>query len=542
MFVPLLDRILAPLVFYAFVVALVYGLRSVLPNLLTAVVFSLATVWVGYVVALGVSRERKLDRLGKRAWQNRQWAWTPWHIGMLFEAIYYFTTERTLEWWTMVFHKHGNPQNPYTVEGITIGERIIFTADEENIKAILASQFGAFGKGPQFRKEWKDFLGLSIFTTDGTLWHDSRTLLRPQFVKDRVSDLQTFEKHVQHLLPLLAGNANGATVRVDDLFYRFTLDAVTDFLLGKSVDSLENGQTKFATAFSEVQRVQALIARAGPLRGWVPKKSFFESLDVMNEFIGTYIDRALQLSPDELEKKSKSDEGYTFLHAIAGYTQNRQVLRDQLVAVLLAGRDTTAVTLSWLFYELSRQPQIVHKLRQEILNHVGLHERPSYTNLKDMRYLQHTINECLRLYPVVPYNVRVALEDTTLPRGGGPDGNEPIGVSEGTPVGYSTLVLQRRQDIYPPESAAFPHYLKFAPERWDSWTPKAWTYIPFNGGPRICIGQQFALTEMAYTVVRILQTFERIESRMASEPALKADIVLQPAPSVDVAFFRAEKS
>lgn len=307
--------------------------------------------------------------------------------------------------------------------------------------------------------------------------------MRPQFVRDRVSDLQTFEKHVQQLLPLLAGPADGATVRVDDLFYRFTLDAVTDFLLGKSVDSLANGQTEFATAFSEVQRVQATIARAGPLQSWVPKKSFFASLEVMNQFIGTYIDRALELPPAELEKKSKSDEGYTFLHAIAEYTRNRQVLRDQLVAVLLAGRDTTAVTLSWLFYELSRQPRIVAKLRQEILKHVGMHAQPTYVNLKDMRYLTHTINECLRLYPVVPYNVRVALTDTTLPRGGGPDGSEPIGVLEGTPVGYSTLILQRRADVYPPESADFPHYLKFAPERWDLWTPKSWTYIPFSTYP-----------------------------------------------------------
>ncbi len=400
----------------------------------------------------------------------------------------------------------------------------------------MATQFQDFGKGPQFRKEWKDFLGLSIFTTDGELWHNSRMLLRPQFIKDRVSDLHTFETHVQVLLPLLAGGSDGATVRMDDLLYRFTLDAATDFLFGRSVNSLQNSQTDFADAFTEVQRVQATVARAGPLQAFVPKKSFHEGLKVLNTFIGKFIDQALQLSPEELEKTTKSDEGFTFLHALASYTRDRDVLRDQLVATLLAGRDTTAVSLSWLFYELSKHPEIVEKLQKEIMNIVGVHREPTYDDLKSMRYLQHTLNETLRLYPVVPYNVRVALYDTTLPRGGGKDGTEPIAVTKDTPIGYSTLILHRREDVYPPPSATFAHHLEFSPERWDNWTPKAWTYIPFNGGPRICIGQQFALTEMAYTVVRILQRFERIESRQDEFPMFRSDIVLAPARGVKVAF------
>ena len=109
-----------------------------------------------------------------------------------------------------------------------------------------------------------------------------------------------------------------------------------------------------------------------------------------------------------------------------------------------------------------------------------------------------------------------------------------------TPVGYSTFILQRREDIYPPASTGFPDYLDFVPERWDHWTPKAWTYIPFNGGPRICIGQQFALTEMAYTVVRILQTYERMECRHLEFPMFRSDIVLQPGKGVRVAFSRRE--
>jgi cytochrome P450 len=162
---------------------------------------------------------------------------------------------------------------------------------------------------------------------------------------------------------------------------------------------------------------------------------FYDSIKTINDFVDRFIEQALDLSPEELEKKTNHDQGYTFLHAIAGYTRDRTVLRDQLVSVLLAGRDTTACTLTWVIYHLSMDPNILAKLRQEIIATIGLERTPTYEDLKSMKYLQHILNEALRLYPVVPYNVRLALTDTTLPVGGGKDGLQPIGILKGTPIG-----------------------------------------------------------------------------------------------------------
>jgi cytochrome P450 len=212
-----------------------------------------------------------------------------------------------------------------------------------------------------------------------------------------------------------------------------------------------------------------------PLNIFISRRSYYQGIKVLNEFVNPYIEQALRLSDEELEKRTRADEDYTFLHAIASFTKDRQVLRDQIVAVLLAGRDTTACTLSWLFYLLSMHPHVTQKLRLEIMEHVGLQDPPTYKDLKSMRYLQHTMNEVLRLYPVVPYNLRVALRDTTLPHGGGPNGDQPVGVLDGTMVGYSTLLMQRREDLYPSVGAGFPPILDFVPERWDEWTPKSWT-------------------------------------------------------------------
>jgi hypothetical protein len=125
-----------------------------------------------------------------------------------------------------------------------------------------------------------------------------------------------------------------------------------------------------------------------PLNRLIPRKSFYQGLDVINQFVNPFIDDALQLSPDELATKTKTEEGYTFLHALASYTRDRKMLRDQLVAVLLAGRDTTAATLSWTFYELARHPEAFQKLREEIIAKVGLEDAPTYQHLKDMKYLQ----------------------------------------------------------------------------------------------------------------------------------------------------------
>jgi cytochrome P450 len=157
----------------------------------------------------------------------------------------------------------------YTVEAAPAGRRCIFTAEPENIKAILATQFTDYGKGEPFHREWKDFLGDSIFVTDLDQWHASRQLIRPQFIKDRVSDLEVFEEHVQILMEQIDktgkkwDGSQGGEIDVSDLFFRYTLDAATHFLLGRSVGSLENGDQEFAIAFGEAQRVQNIITRAG---------------------------------------------------------------------------------------------------------------------------------------------------------------------------------------------------------------------------------------------------------------------------------------
>jgi len=165
-----------------------------------------------------------------------------------------------------------------------------------------------------------------------------------------------------------------------------------------------------------------------------------------------------------------------------------------MLNILLAGRDTTASLLSWLFHQLLRNPEIFTKLRETIIYTFGTYENPrdiSFSTLKGSQYLQHCLNETLRLWTVVPGNGRRSNKDTTLPRGGGPDGESPVFIPKDTEVNYSIHVMHRRKDLWGEDAE------EFKPERFVGRRP-GWEYLPFNGGPRICIGQQFALTYVLF--------------------------------------------
>ncbi len=145
-------------------------------------------------------------------------------LDILYAAVKAGQDHKALEFWQALFDGAGVSSDEgggYTCEGVPGGRRIVFTADPENVKAVLATQFADFGKGKIFHDDWFEFLGDSIFTTDLDRWHDSRQLIRPQFIKNRVSDLQKFENNVEKLLPKMGGK--GAEVDVASLFFRQVL-------------------------------------------------------------------------------------------------------------------------------------------------------------------------------------------------------------------------------------------------------------------------------------------------------------------------------
>lgn len=317
--------------------------------------------------------------------------------------------------------------------------------------------------------------------------------MRPQFAREQVSDLDLEERHIQHIMSALdhSMQPNGWTSEVDlqVLFFRLTLDSATEFLFGESVDSQvrlqpgykpnkeESLSSDFASAFDKGQMALAMRARFAEMYWVVNTKTFRDSCKLCHQFIDHFVRLALskRLQKKDLGNRvSGTKEKYVFIEALARETQDPVELRSQLLNILLAGRDTTASHLGWLFLCLVRDPPRYKKLRNIIVAEFGTYEHPSeitFSKLKSCRYLQHCNNEALRLYPVVPINGRYANKDTTIPHGGGEDGNSPIFVPKGTSVEYSVHVMHHRKDIWGPDAD------EFRPERWEN-RKVGWEYLP----------------------------------------------------------------
>jgi cytochrome P450 len=356
-----------------------------------------------------------------------------------------------------------------------------------------------------------------IFTNDGADWSHSREMLRPNFVRSQIGDVATFERHISHLIAKLPRDSS--TVDLAEFFFRLTMDSATEFLFGESTDSLtKDSEEGFAGAFNRSQDNIAMRARFGILVKWMPSLFGIGSMNKDQKFVHDFVDYYVEkgcAKRDQLRAQGKTEEKsnrYIFIDELVSQTNDRTRIRSEALNILLAGRDTTASLLTNVWWILSKRPDLWAKLQTEVTSLDGAH--PTFEQLKDLKFLRALLNESLRLYPVVPQNSREAQEDTTLPIGGGPDGSSPLFVPKGQVVGWSVYAMHRRTDYYGADAE------EFRPERWldDPATGTkglrpGWEYLPFNGGARICLGQQFALTEASYTTVRLCQAFGGIESR-----------------------------
>ncbi|KAJ7034398.1 cytochrome P450 [Mycena alexandri] len=198
-------------------------------------------------------------------------------------------------------------------------------------------------------------------------------------------------------------------------------------------------------------------------------------------------------------------EAETLLDELLNSTSDPKVLKDETLNILLAGRDTTMHTTTMVVYFLSMYPDTCARLRDEVLTHVGPTRRPTYDDIKNMRYLRAVINESLRLYPSVPFNTRESIKATTWPS---PDpAQKPIYIPAGTKVPYSVFIMHRLKDLWGPDAEEFSPD-RFLDERLKKYLiNNPFQFLPFNGGPRICLGQQFAYNEMSFMLIRLLQSF-----------------------------------
>ncbi|TVY41964.1 Cytochrome P450 [Lachnellula subtilissima] len=384
--------------------------------------------------------------------------------------------------------------NIHTVRVPILDYELLVTRDPENVKAMLSAQSSDYDISATRANAFMPLLGEGIFTSVGQQWKHSRALVRPQFSKDEISNLDLIDRHIQTFLGVLNEQEKGWTSTIDlqPLFFYFSLDVATEFLYGQSVNS------------------QAAIAGLANADNGIDGAAFARHLDEAKHLV----DKRDFLVQDRLtSKRTPSLEGegtrkFVFLDELVKETQNITELRNETLHTLLAGRDPAAALMGWTFYLLSRHPATFSKLRSIIVAEFGSSTSSSditFEKLRSCTFIQHVLNEVIRIVAIIPMNERIALRDTTLPRGGGEDGTSSIFVRKGIQVLIPAYAMQHRPDIWGEDVE------EFRPERWEG-RKVGWEWIPFGGGPRKCLGQQFGFTEVSLLVVRFLQRFDGVEN------------------------------
>jgi len=392
-------------------------------------------------------------------------------IDAFLQALAALREFRLPQHFSALFERHGQ-----TYYGKALGRWILLTNEPENIKTVLGTNMPDWPiDGPRLFAALPVLGPRSIFTTNGQEWFAARTMMRPAFVRDQVSDLERFGKHIDNFLAVIP--RDGSTFDIQELLLKLTMDSSTDFLLGHSTNSLVYASPEalqFYRDFEYASSEAAVRSLLGPILHYLPHPKLKKSVQRLRQYIRFYIRKVTEKGSSETK-----DRSYVFIDELLKLNPTEDYLIDQVLSVIVAGRDTTASGLSAVFYCLARHPDAVKRLKDEMAQ-LGV-ENPTWEQLKQMKYLNNVIKEgefytyipqsssvlvshfttAMRLFPPISTNSRTSNKETILPVGGGPDGSEPLLVAKGTSLRWSTYCLHRRKDIYGSDAD------EFRPERWE---------------------------------------------------------------------------
>ncbi|ORY47209.1 cytochrome P450 [Rhizoclosmatium globosum] len=374
--------------------------------------------------------------------------------------------------------------------------------DPATLEFILKTEFAVFQKGSKSREIFQDFLGHGIFNVDGERWKSQRKLAANIFnvknFKDFVND--TFKSEMHEFSSVLAGYA--ATQQefdLQDLFFRFTFDSFMKIGYGTEMKTVRSSdKVPFMVAFESIQArlIKRLINPAWKYSEYLTgeTRTHTEQIKIIRDF-GRSIIQEKQVEGGEKDNdllsllmRVKDDEGNLSSH---------DDLVDYVLNFLLAGRDTTAITLSWAVFLLHKNPATLEALLTEINSVLNRSCAPTYEQIRnEMPYTKAVFHETLRLYPSIPRGRKEAQKDILLPDG--------TFVEKGSFVGWSPYSMGRTEAIWGPDAK------EFKPERWLKMEkqPSPFNYPAFNAGPRICLGKGMAELEGVFVLVELMRQFE----------------------------------
>ncbi len=365
-------------------------------------------------------------------------------------------------------------------------------AEPDAVKHIMQENNKNYEKSYGYRV-LEVLLGKGLLTSEGDFWRKQRRLMQPAFHREKLASLvSSMTEAGQNLVDKWSKIPDGTEIDVSKEFMNVTLEIVCKAMFSSDVGQAREVVDREFDRANEMLTDRIVSAIKIPLSiptpGNVKEKRSYDSIK--------------KVVSDIIEQRRTSTTQYHDLLAMlmevqdedTGERMSNQQIQDEVITIFLAGHETTAVALSWLVHCLNENPEVEEHLLQEektILND----RTPALEDVRTLEYTRMVIDETLRLYPPAWVIGRQSL---------GEDSFAGFRVPPKTNCLIPVYYIHRDAKFWPePE--------KFIPERFNKENSKGrhkFVYFPFGGGPRLCIGNNFALMEMQLVLPMILRRFK----------------------------------
>ena len=383
------------------------------------------------------------------------------------------------------------------------GRLAYFVNDAAAVRRLLTRRHANYHKGPGFERV-KMLLGNGLIVSDGDVWRRSRTMIQPAFSRQNVHRLLAVmvECCDRRALHWAEAARQGETLNITAETCDFALELILISIFGDDYERciVTDGENPFAFLSQDSTRDLGVVMKVRHLRELL---------------LGIIADR----------RAGQGSQHFDFLSMYLEATDKQgrhfgdRELLDELMTLIVAGFETSANTLNWVWYLVARHPDVEEKLIEEAMRIVPNVSALSAESLAEMTYTQQVLEETLRLYPPVWLFTRRACADDEL---------EGFDVPDGTDIYLSPYILHRTEHYWPNPG-------DFDPGRFAdcNLAKNDRPYFPFSLGPRRCLGEYFSFLEMKVHLGLLLPRF-RMRLCQAGEPELELGINLRSATDIHV--------
>jgi len=373
--------------------------------------------------------------------------------------------------------------------------RALLVSDPEMIERVLVHNAANYRKSPQQQRRLRPALGDGLLTAEGEVWRSTRRITAPLFSPNAVGLVLQDMQAATEVMRMRWQDRHHLAAPLDLTaeFQRLTYEIVSRTVFSGALDRDRAAiHANMAIYFDTLGRID--LASLLDLPGWWPtldKLRAAKSLKVFRNVVDATV-AARRAAP----KRDCGDLLDQLFHATdpkTGQTLGNAAVSDNVLTFLAAGHETTGNALAWIFYLLALHPEAQDQVRAELQETCG-NGPVERDHLDRLDYTKAVINEALRLYPPVPFMAREAIEADDL-------NGQPV--RKGMQIVISPWVVHRHKLLWEAPDA-------FRPERFLGEAGRSiprGAFLPFGLGPRICIGQRFALQEILTVMAAILPAF-----------------------------------